>query len=437
MRHLISSLLWTILFSGVAATAQTTPIIFVHGHGDDAAKWIPIIWLFESNGYPADRLFAIRFTDPAARSDDRKPEAFRSSTTDQASELSAMVTRVLLETKVSKVVLVGSSRGGLTIRNYLKNAGGAAVVSHAILCGTPNHGVMAVDANPGSEFNGRGNFLRQLNDGSEVVAGVRFLTIRSDKLDKYAQPNGRLAGMPVAQTGVDYTGPELKGAENVVIPNLDHREVAFHPLAFEQMYRFLMGHAPKQLTVTLEAEPQVSGVLTSLAGLAATNRPLAGVHFQVFALRDGTAQREEKPILDVVTTETGAWGPLRVKEGTRYEFTLEKDGHAVSYFRAPIARSTPLLNFRFQNGVGRLSVTGTRLLILRPQGYLAKDRDPVTLDGSPVEELTSGLPVRDSVLLQLPDRKKAGVRVELRDELIHARPATTETELNIAEFVWE
>ena len=53
-----------------AMAQQPEPIIFVHGNGDDATKWIPVIWLFESNGYPANRLFAIRFTDPVARRQD-------------------------------------------------------------------------------------------------------------------------------------------------------------------------------------------------------------------------------------------------------------------------------------------------------------------------------------------------------------------------------
>ena len=93
------------------------PIVFVHGNGDDAAKWIGIIELFESNEYPKDRLYAIRFTNPSARTDDTKEEAFRSSTIDVAAELSGFVTRVLLETHSTKVALVGSSRGGMTIRN--------------------------------------------------------------------------------------------------------------------------------------------------------------------------------------------------------------------------------------------------------------------------------------------------------------------------------
>src|SRR6187402_779785 len=126
--------------AGVQGASPTPdPIVFVHGNGDDAAKWIGITWLFESNGYPADRLFSIRFTHPIARSNETKEEPYRSSTRDSAAELSAFVTRVLLQTKSSKVVLVGSSRGGLTIRNYILNGGGRGNVSAVILAGTPNH----------------------------------------------------------------------------------------------------------------------------------------------------------------------------------------------------------------------------------------------------------------------------------------------------------
>jgi triacylglycerol lipase len=36
------------------------------------------------------------------------------------------------------VVLLGNSRGGNAVRNYVQNGGGAAVVSHAMLGGVPN-----------------------------------------------------------------------------------------------------------------------------------------------------------------------------------------------------------------------------------------------------------------------------------------------------------
>ena len=132
----------------------SVPIVFVHGNGDDASKWIGIIWLFESNDYPADKLFSVRFSHPNARTNDTVEEVNRSSTTDSTAELSAFVTRVLIETHSSKVALIGSSRGGMTIRNYLLH-GGSNNVAFAITCGTPNHGVVALDANLDGEFNGK------------------------------------------------------------------------------------------------------------------------------------------------------------------------------------------------------------------------------------------------------------------------------------------
>ena len=69
-QFVLSTLLAAAFATGVAAQANQPPIVFVHGNGDDASKWVPVIWLFESNGYPTDRLFAIRFTDPAARRED-------------------------------------------------------------------------------------------------------------------------------------------------------------------------------------------------------------------------------------------------------------------------------------------------------------------------------------------------------------------------------
>ena len=50
-----------------------------------AATWLTTIWRFESNGYPREKLFAISFTDPQARSDDTVPQANRSLNAGSAS----------------------------------------------------------------------------------------------------------------------------------------------------------------------------------------------------------------------------------------------------------------------------------------------------------------------------------------------------------------
>src|SRR3954468_3659821 len=137
--------------------AEVPPVLFVPGNGDHAALWITTLWRMESNGVPRERMLAINFTDPLARTDDKVEQAGRSSTEDQRRELAAAITELKRRTGAARVALVGSSRGGYAIRNAIKNGGGGDV-SHAVLCGTPNHGVFATDDQPNSEFNGRGAF---------------------------------------------------------------------------------------------------------------------------------------------------------------------------------------------------------------------------------------------------------------------------------------
>jgi len=101
----------------VAATAQT-PVIFVHGNGDHAGLWDNVIWRFESNGYPASRLFAVDLPNPSASSTLTAVELNRSTPEDQTAALAAFVTRVLLATGAPKVALGGSSRGACVARNH-------------------------------------------------------------------------------------------------------------------------------------------------------------------------------------------------------------------------------------------------------------------------------------------------------------------------------
>ena len=94
----------------------------------------------ESNGVPRERMLAINFTDPLARTDDKVEQANRSSTEDQRRELGEAVKELQRRTGAARIALVGNSRGGYSIRNYIKNGGGADI-SHAVLCGVPNHGI--------------------------------------------------------------------------------------------------------------------------------------------------------------------------------------------------------------------------------------------------------------------------------------------------------
>src|SRR3984957_928365 len=267
---------WAQTTAVIPGAAEVPPILFVHGNGDHAALWMTTLWRMESNGIPRERMFAINFTDPLARTDDTKPEPNKSSAEDNRRELAEAVAALKQRTGASKVALVANSRGGNSVRNFIKN-GGAADVSHAVLCGVPNHGVYDWDQGLGNEFNGRGPFLRGLNEGdSEVTPGVAFLTLRSDGLDKFAQADGRFVGKPGTPTGITSEGPALKGATNLVIGGVDHRETAYSARAFAEIYKFIAGRAPQLIAVAPETEVKLSALATGTPGGIQTNRPVEG-----------------------------------------------------------------------------------------------------------------------------------------------------------------
>ena len=266
----------------------------MHGNGDHAALWITTLWRMESNGVPRERMLAINFTDPLARTDDKVEQANRSSTEDQRRELGEAVKELKRRTGASRIALVGNSRGGNSIRNYIKNGGGADI-SHAVLCGVPNHGVYDWDDGLGGEFNGRGPFLRGLNEGeSEVTPGTAFLTLRSDGIDKFAQADGRFVGKPGTPTGVTSDGPALKGATNLVLGALDHREVAFHPRAFREIYKFIAGREPSRIEIVPEAEVKLSGLVTGTPGGVQTNRPVSGATVEIYRVSPETGERHRR-----------------------------------------------------------------------------------------------------------------------------------------------
>lgn len=402
-RALIASLLAAgALLAGCASppppSAAVPPIVFVHGNGDSAAVWMTTLWRFESNGWPREKLHAVQFPNPLARDDDGVPQPGRSSTTDERDFLAAEVARVLAATGASKVVLIGNSRGGLAIRNYVQTGGGARTVSAAILGGTPNHGVWSIpEYQPGNEFNGAGPFLAGLNapkgpKGDEVTPGVRWMTIRSDRNDKYAQSDGEWIGRKGKPTGVDHDGPALEGAENVVLPGRDHRELSFSSEAFATAYRFITGRAS---AVDIVAEDQVTldGVVTGFDATSPTNQPLAGARVVVVALDPETGQRRPHALVDRVVGVDGRWGPIVTDSRTPLEFVIGAPGFAITHiFRSPFARSSTIVNLRPERLAEKDKSAVALLQLVRPRGYFGIPRDRIVLDSvSPPPGLSPGV----------------------------------------------
>jgi pimeloyl-ACP methyl ester carboxylesterase len=418
-------------------SGEVPPILFVHGNGDHAALWITTLWRMESNRVPRDRMSAINFTDPLARSDDSKPEPNKSSTEDQRRELGEAVRELKRRTGAARLALVGNSRGGYAIRNYVRNGGGGDV-SHAVLCGSPNHGVFAWGDNLGNEFNGNGPFLRGLNEGdSEVTPGTAFMTLRSDNMDKYAQEDGRLLGKPGAPTGVTAEGPALKGATNLVLGAVDHRETAYHPRAFREIYKFIAGREPERIAILPEAQVRLSGMVTGTPGGIQTNRPVEGASVEVYRVSADNGERTRGPIHSSQTGADGRWGPAQADPSWHLEIVLTSRGSPTTHFyRSPFPRSSDIVHLRAARPLGAADAgAGAVVIMSRPRGYFGLPRDVVLFDGNEPADVKPGVPTDSISTLRLPAAEAGrAVRALFNEERIVARAwAASENRIAVAE----
>lgn len=414
--------------ASIPPLADAPPIVFVHGNGDTAALWVPTIWRFESNGWPRQRLHAVDFPNPLSRDDDTQAQPGRSSAREQRDYLAAEVQRVLAATGARQVVLIGNSRGGNAIRDYIQNGGGNAFVREAILGGTPNHGVWAnASFRPNNEFNGAGPFLMGLNapkgpNGDEVTPGVRWATVRSDNNDKFAQPDGVWIGAKGTPTNVTAEGPALKGATNIVLSGRDHRETSYHQQAFAEAYQFITGSKPAKLEITPESSVTLDGKVSSLGPAGPTNLPLAGAQVAVYAVDAATGARRGAPLSDKTTGADGRWGPVRTDASTPLEFVISAPGLPVTHiYRSPFARSSNFVHLRPERLADADKSAASVVSFSRPRGYFGLPRDTISLDGQPAAGIPPGVAGVSSSKLKLTEGAGRPVVAEYRSGDISER----------------
>jgi hypothetical protein len=444
-RRSLLGLLLAALLAGCAGDAPRhahPPIVFVHGNGDTAALWHTTIWRFESNGWPRDRLFALDAPYPLARTDDGKPQAGRSSTAEHMAQVAAEVERVRRVTGAERVVLVGNSRGNNAIRNYIRIGGGASTVSHAVLGGATSHGIWTGDFLAGNEFNGSGPFVKGLNapqgpEGLEVTPGVRFMTLRSDGNDKYAQPDGRWIGQPKMKTGIDRDSPALRGAENVLMKAHDHREVSYHPDAFGHTFRFVTGRFPQRTDIVPENTLVLDGRITGYLDSDQTNLPLAAAALEIYETLPQTGERAGSAVHAKTVGADGQWGPFNARPGAFYEFVIRADGYAITHiYRSPFPRSSAIIHMRPARFGAADKDAGSSITMTRPRGYFGVDRDKMSLDGinSP-PGLTPGVPGVSTSTVRLKEAAARSVAAEFNGERIVVRSwPLNENHLVFAEF---
>jgi pimeloyl-ACP methyl ester carboxylesterase len=373
-----------------ARAAGDPPILFVHGDSDSAVIFDTVLWRFESNGWDPKRLFTVNFSHPVGVRDYSKPNPNRSTFDEEMKELAARVAEVLAETGEDKLILVAHSRGGNAVRHYIKNGGGAAHVSVAILAATGNHGVRGLESETNyREFHKDGAFLRQLNDGpTEAVAGIRWLTLRSDNGDEFFQPTRVRFGHPEEPSGIRYDGPELTGATNVVLPGLTHGEVLKDPAAFGEMYRFITGREPTHTDIVPEAVPVLSGMITRMAGDDELNIPFVGALLEIYEVSSTTGERLGAAVHQKTTGADGVWGPFGAKPDAYYEFVMSCQGYPVNHiYWAPFPRSSSVLHLRPRALHDDDRTVGSAVVLFDNNGSMALGHGTALIDGAPAPGL--------------------------------------------------
>jgi hypothetical protein len=153
---------------------------------------------------------------------------------------------------------------------------------------------------------------------------------------------------------------DIPGATNVMIPGLDHYQVATSTASFETIYKFLNNNeAPQTLSITQEAEPSISGKTLAFG----ENSPSAGATVRVFRVNSATGERlSATPDASFTTDANGSWGPITAQLNTHYEFEVSNPAvtsRVVHYYREPFIHTTPLVYLRTLPPSG--SVTGLLL----------------------------------------------------------------------------
>ena len=200
-------------------------------------------------------------------------------------------------------------------------------------------------------------------------------------------------------------GPALKGATNLVLGALDHREIAFHPRAFREIYKFIAGREPSRIAIAPEANVRLSGLVTGTPGGVVTNRPVSGATVEIYRVSPDTGERIGGPIHSSQTGADGRWGPAQVEPTWSLEIVLTSAGLADDALsiarRSRVPPTSCICAPRVRSGPADAGA-GAVVLMSRPRGYFGLPRDVVLIDGKEPKDVKSGVPTDSVTTLRLP-----------------------------------
>src|SRR5204862_7091368 len=121
-------------------------------------------------------------------------------------------------------------------------------------------------------------------------------------------------------------GRHMGGAQNVTSPDQTHVQTCTSAESLVAYYKFLTGHKPAQDIVAQSGPVQVAGKALNFP----QNSGLLGSTVHVWPVGADGRRATTVPLASIAisdgSTGGGAWGPVTVQTGQRYEFALVRSG---------------------------------------------------------------------------------------------------------------
>lgn len=320
----------------LAPTAQAglqgeppTPVIFVHGQSGSAQQFETNAMRLTSNRFPQNRIFAYEYNTAVSSNDVA------------IADLDGFIAAVKQATGSEQVDVLAHSRGTTVMHSYLSTPERAASVRRYV-----NFDGRTSDAPPG---------------------GVPTLAVWGEGDQTRA----------------------IGGAENVYIPGKAHTEVTTSAEAFEDVYEFLLGRAPKTTAVVAEKPGKVT--VKGRALVFPDNAGIDGGTLRIFEVEDETGQRvSNRPVHKQAIDAVGNFGPIKLNGRRHYEFEISRAGESTIHnYPEPFERddhlyrvlTAPALNPFIERSPNHVSIAVTRMREFWGDEASPKANDRLQFDG--------------------------------------------------------
>jgi hypothetical protein len=302
IKHLVFPLLLLLIAPTLRAQPECNPayrpVVLVHGFLASGDTWSSFAQAFRVLGQCPERIVAYDWNTLNQQAN-------------HAAALDAVIDAVRARTGAAQVDLIGHSAGGGLGYAYLADSARAAKVAHYVHIGSMHQ---KQPAGP------TGNIptLNLWSDGDRVVPGQ-----------------------------------EIPGATNIMLPGIDHYQIATSVESFLAVYLFFNDN---QLPKVEEWAPQKQVRIGGRALFFGENKPAAGAKVELFYLDPRTGARTDTTAVTVTADERGYWVLPEVRTSIPVELVVRAGNNArpVHYFREGFMQPHDLVYLRALPGPGTM-----------------------------------------------------------------------------------